>query len=308
MAAGESKIAAVRGFNRFYTKKIGVLRGSVLASSYSLSEARVLYELAHRKTTTAVELSRDLGLDAGYLSRILKRFASRGLVSRRRSATDGRQTVLALTPRGAEAFAPLNRRQNAEVASMLSEIPENEQERAIAAMREIQTAFSSGANAEPYVIRSHRPGDMGWVISRHGSLYAHEYGWDATFEAYVAEVCAKFIREFNPERERCWIAERNGRTAGCVFLFDKGDNVAQLRMLIVDPEARGLGIGQRLVEECVRFARQCRYSKMLLWTIDILAAARKIYRQAGFKLIESTKTKAFGHEHFDEWWELPLRK
>ena len=305
MAVGEAKIAAVRSFNRFYTKKIGALRGSVLDSAFSLSEARVLYELAHRKTTTAVELSQDLGLDPGYLSRILQRFATRGLISKRPSPADARQTVLTLTPRGGEAFAPLARRQNAEVAAMLEEIPEREQERAIAAMREIETAFSA-AGAEPYIIREHRPGDMGWVVSRHGALYAEEFGWDITFEAYVADTTARFIREFNPKRERCWIAERNGRNVGCVFLFDKSDNVAQLRMLIVDPEARGLGIGHRLVDECIRFARQCRYSKMLLWTIDILSAARKIYRQAGFKLIESTKTRAFGHDHFDEWWELPL--
>ncbi len=308
MAAGDTRIAAVRSFNRFYTKKIGVLRGSVLQSKFSLSEARVLYELAHRKATTAAELSRDLGLDPGYLSRILQRFAARGLISRRRSPTDARQTMLTLTPRGGEAFAPLNRRQNAEVAAMLEEIPENEQERAISAMREIQTAFSAAAGAEPYIIRSHQPGDMGWVISRHGALYAQEFGWDITFEAYVADVCAKFIREFDPKRERCWIAERNGHNVGCIFLFDKGENVAQLRMLIVDPEARGLGIGHRLVDECVRFARQCRYSKMLLWTIDILLEARKIYKRAGFKLVESTKTHAFGHDHSDEWWELPLSK
>ncbi|HEY1728222.1 MAG TPA: helix-turn-helix domain-containing GNAT family N-acetyltransferase [Candidatus Baltobacteraceae bacterium] len=308
MAAGDTRIAAVRGFNRFYTKKIGALRGSVLQSKFSLSEARVLYELAHRKTTTAVELSRDLGLDPGYLSRILQRFAARGLISRRRSSTDTRQTVLTLTPRGGEAFAPLARRQNAEVAAMLGEIPEGEQERAIAAMREIQTAFSAAAGSEPYIIREHQPGDIGWVISRHGALYAQEFGWDITFEAYVADTTARFIRELNPKRERCWIAERNGRNVACIFLFDKGDNVAQLRMLIVDPEARGLGIGHRLVDECIRFARQCRYAKMLLWTIDILSAARKIYKQAGFKLIESTKTRAFGHDHFDEWWELPLTK
>jgi DNA-binding MarR family transcriptional regulator/N-acetylglutamate synthase-like GNAT family acetyltransferase len=305
MAAGNARIAAVRSFNRFYTKKIGLLSGPVLLSKFSLTEARVLYELAHRKATTAAELCGDLGLDAGYLSRILQRFASKGLVSRRQSQTDGRETILKLTPRGGEAFAPLQARQNAEVAAILEEIPENEQERAIAAMREIQTAFSSGAG-EPYIIRFHQPGDMGWVISRHGALYAQEYGWDITFEAYVADTTAKFIRDFNPKRERCWIAERNGRNAGSVFLFDKGDNIAQLRMLIVDPEARGLGIGHRLVDECIRFARQCRYSKMLLWTVDLLTAARKIYDQAGFKLIESTKTHAFGSDHSDEWWELPL--
>jgi len=306
MAADEARIAAVRSFSRFYTKKTGLLRGTVLQSTFSLTEARVLYELAHRKTTTASELSLDLGLDPGYLSRILRRFAARGLISRRQSPADGRQTMLTLTPRGGEAFEPLNRRQNAEVAAMLDEIPENEQERAVAAMREIQTAFSVSSAAQPYIIRTHQPGDMGWVISRHGALYAQEFGWDITFEAYVADTCAKFIRDFNPKRERCWIAERSGRRAGSVFLFDKGDNVAQLRMLIVDPEARGLGIGRRLVDECIRFGRQCRYSKMVLWTVDILTTARTIYKQAGFNLIESTKTHAFGSDHSDEWWELTL--
>lgn len=306
MAAGDSRVAAVRGFNRFYTKKIGLLRGGVLDSKFSLSEARVLYELAHRKTTTASELSQDLGFDAGYLSRILQRFASQGLISRRQSATDGRQTILTLTPRGGEAYAPLNRRQNAEVAAMLDEIPESEQTRAIAAMRQIETAFSASSAVEPYIIRTHQPGDIGWVIGKHGEIYAREYGWNITFEAYVAGVTSKFVQEFNPERERCWIAERNGRNAGSVFLFDKGDNVAQLRMLIVDPEARGLGIGHRLVEECIRFARQCRYTKMTLWTVDILTAARKIYTQTGFKLTESTPIRQFGHDHADEIWELAL--
>jgi len=306
MSVGDTRIAAVRSFNRFYTKKIGLLRGGVLRSTFSLTEARVLYELAHRKATTATELCADLGLDAGYLSRVLQRFASQGLISRRQSQTDGRQTILTLTPRGGEAFAPLQERQIADVAAMLSEIPEGDQVRALAAMREIQTALSASAASEPYLIRSHQPGDIGWVIGKHGEIYAREYGWDITFEAYVAGVTSKFIQEFNPQRERCWIAERNGRNAGSVFLFDKGDNVAQLRMLIVDPEARGLGIGHRLVEECIRFARQCRYAKMMLWTVDILTAARKIYKQTGFTLTESTPIRQFGHDHADEIWELPL--
>ncbi|MGH7717087.1 MAG: bifunctional helix-turn-helix transcriptional regulator/GNAT family N-acetyltransferase [Vulcanimicrobiaceae bacterium] len=296
----------MRSFNRFYIRKIGLLRSGVLDSRFSVSEARVLYELAHRKTTTAGELSDDLGVDPGYLSRILRRFTSRGWISRRQSANDGRQTILTLTPRGGEAFAPLSRRQDAEVAAMLEAIPENEQNRAVAAMREIQTAFSASAASEPYVIRAHQPGDIGWVVARHGAIYAREFGWNISFEAYVAGVLSKFIDEFNPDRERFWIAERNRRNVGCVFVFDKGNDVAQLRMLIVDPEARGLGIGHRLVDECVRFARQARYTKMMLWTIDILTAARKIYKEAGFKLVESKKIHQFGHEHADEWWELDL--
>jgi DNA-binding MarR family transcriptional regulator/N-acetylglutamate synthase-like GNAT family acetyltransferase len=306
MAADESTVAAMRSFNRFYTKKIGLLRGGVLDSRFSLSEARVLYELAHRKTTTASELSADLGVDPGYLSRILRRFASLGLVSRRQSASDGRQTILTLTPRGGEAFAPLSRRQDEEVAAILDAIPENEHSRALAAMREIQTAFSGSGASEPYVIRTQQPGDIGWVVARHGEIYAREFGWDISFEAYVAGVLSQFIVEFNPDRERFWIAERNGRNVGCVFVFAKETGIAQLRMLIVDAEARGLGIGHRLVDECIRFARRRRCTKLVLWTVDILTAARKIYKEAGFKLVESKKIQQFGHEHADEWWELTL--
>jgi len=305
-AVSERQVAAVRGFNRFYTRKIGVLREGVLASPFSLSEVRVLYELAHRKTTTAAELGRDLGLDAGYLSRILRRFAQRGLVSRRRSNSDGRETQLALTPRGGEAFAPLNRRQIDEVQTLLAELPEGERQKVVTAMRTIEQAFSP-ASSEPYLLRTHHAGDIGWVVSRHGALYAQEYGWDLTFEALVAEIAAKFLRDFDAERERCWIAERGGTNVGCVFLVNKGDGVAQLRLLLVEPEARGLGIGKRLVDECIRFARESGYTKMFLWTNDILHAARRIYQAAGFVLVEEERHHSFGHDLVGQNWELALK-
>jgi DNA-binding MarR family transcriptional regulator/ribosomal protein S18 acetylase RimI-like enzyme len=300
------RVAAMRSFNRFYTRKAGWLQDGMLGSRFSLSEIRVLYELAHRKTTTAAELGRDLGIDPGYLSRILQRFAQRGLVSRRQSPTDGRETTLTLTPKGGEAFAPLNQRQNDEVAALLAEIPAPEADRAIAAMRTIEDVFMGQTTTEPYVLRTHQAGDIGWVVSRHGALYADEYGWDLTFEALVAEITAKFLRDFDPKRERCWIAERNGRNAGSVFIVNKGDGVAQLRLLLVEPDARGLGIGRRLVDECIRFAKQCRYKKMTLWTNDILHAARRIYQQAGFTLVEEEKHHSFGADLVGQNWELTL--
>lgn len=303
----EASIAAVRSFNRFYTWKIGILREGVLQSPFSLSEARVLYELAHRKSTTAGELSRDLGVDPGYLSRILRRFAQRGLVSRRRSKTDGRQTHLTLTPRGAHAFAPLNRRQHEETAALLSEVGDAEQERVVAAMRTIETALApKNGRAPAIVLRSHRPGDVGWVISRQAVLYSKEYGWDISFEALAAEIAAKFLRDFDPKFEHCWIAERDGQNAGAVFVVKKDERTAQLRLLHVEREARGLGIGSRLVEECIRFARACGYEKIVLWTNSVLDSARHIYQRAGFKLTEEEQHHSFGHDLHGQYWELAL--
>ena len=307
MSANPKQIAAVRSFNRFYTKKIGVLREDVLQSRFSLSEVRVLYELAHRKSTTAAELGRDLGLDAGYLSRILRRFVQQGLISRRASTTDGREMRLTLTPRGGHAFAPLNQRQNDEVATLLSEIPDGDRDAVISAMRTIETAMAPDSAAEPYLLRTHGPGDIGWVVSAQGKLYAQEYGWDSTFEALVAEICAKFLRDFDSKRERCWIAERYGRNVGAIFCVNKGDNVAQLRLLHVNAEARGLGIGRRLVEECIRFARACGYQKIVLWTNDVLHSARRIYEAAGFLLVEDEKHHSFGADLHGQYWELPLK-
>ena len=301
------RVDAVRSFNRFYTKQIGVLHEGLLGSPYSLTEVRVLYELANRRQPTAAELGRELGLDPGYLSRILQNFARRGLVAKTRSTADGRQSLLSLTARGRKAFAPLNARSHDEVAAMLSRLSVAEQRRLIEAMRAIQALLGGRAEPRvPYLLRSHRPGDMGWIIHRHGSLYAEEYGWDETFEALVAEIAAKFIRTFDPTRERCWIAEREEEIVGSVFLVRKSPTVGQLRLMYVEPKARGLGIGSRLAEECLRFARQVGYRKVVLWTNSVLLAARHIYEKAGFRLIHSEPHRSFGHDLVGETWELTL--
>ena len=303
----DERVASVRRFNRFYTKHIGVLHEGLLGSRFSLTEVRVLYELAHREQPTAADLIRELGLDAGYLSRILRGFAKSGLITKTPSAADRRQTLLSLTARGRRAFAPLEARSHGEVAGMLTGLPATRQARLIDAMGTIQTVL--GAHPEPkvpYVLRPHQPGDMGWIIHRHGVLYAREYGWDETFEALVAEIAAKFIRHLDPKRERCWIAEREGGIVGSVFLVRKSETVAQLRLMYVEPDARGLGIGRRLAEECIRFGRQAGYRKMVLWTNSVLVAARHIYQAAGFRLVHSEPHHSFGHDLIGETWELPL--
>ncbi|MGH7659353.1 MAG: bifunctional helix-turn-helix transcriptional regulator/GNAT family N-acetyltransferase [Vulcanimicrobiaceae bacterium] len=302
-----ARIDGVRRFNRFYTTRIGALREGFLQSSFSLSEVRVLYELAHRPSTTAAELSRELGLDAGYLSRILRRFAERGLVQRRRSKSDGRQAILALGPRGRRTFAPIEQRQRDEVRGLLEGLGATEQERVVEAMREIEELLSPQHEPPtPYLLRTPDPGDIGWVISRHAALYAQEYGWDQSFEVFVGDIAINFLRNFDPKRERCWIAERAGRNAGCVFLVKKTDEVAQLRLLLVEPDARGLGVGRRLVEECIAFARRSRYKSIVLWTNDILHAARHIYENLGFKLTEAEKHHSFGQDLVGQYWELAL--
>jgi DNA-binding MarR family transcriptional regulator/GNAT superfamily N-acetyltransferase len=279
----------------------------LLGSPFSLTEVRVLYELAHRDRPTATELSSELGLDAGYLSRILRGFDRRGLVAKERSEADGRQSLLSLTARGRKAFAPLNTRAHDEVEAMLSRLSPAEQGLLIEAMRTIQTLLGGRSEPRvPYLLRPHQPGDMGWVVHRHGALYAQEYGWDETFEALVAEITAKFIRHFDPKRERCWIAERDGEIVGSVFLVQRSKTVGQLRLMYVEPKARGLGIGSRLVDECVRFARQVGYRKVVLWTNSVLDAARHIYEKAGFRLIHSEPHTSFGHDLIGETWELRL--
>jgi len=257
IAGNPEGVAAVRRFNRFYTRQIGVLRHGLLNSPYSLAEARVLYEIAHRQQPTATELGQDLQLDAGYLSRILRSFEHRGLLSKQASPKDARQSLLSLTAMGRTEQSTLEAASNAEVGAMLGVLPVDRQTRLLRAMQAIEKLLGPGeASREPYLLRTHRPGDMGWIVHRHGLLYAQEYGWDETFEALVAEIAAKFIREFKPERERCWVAERDGEILGSVFLVEQSAAVAQLRLLLVEPSARGLGIGRRLVEECIRFARQ----------------------------------------------------
>ena len=303
----EARVDAVRRFNRFFTRRIGVLREGLLHSRYSLTEARVLFELANREETTATDLSRKLGLDPGYLSRTLARLEEQGLVARIRSERDGRRRLLSLTPDGEEAFALLDGRSREEVAEMLGGLSEGDQRRLLEAMRTVESIFEDGLKfSEPFVLRAHEPGDMGWVVHRHGALYAREYGWDESFEALVARIVADFIDGYDPANERCWIAEMGGERVGCVFLVRASDAVAKLRLLLVEPEARGLGLGNRLVEECIRFARNRGYEKLTLWTNSVLDAARHIYEEHGFVLVDEEEHHSFGHDLVGQTWELAL--
>ncbi len=303
----DRRVGAVRRFNRFWTRRIGVLREGYLESPFSLTEVRVFYELANREETTASELGEELGLDAGYLSRILRGFEKDGLIHKRPSEADGRRRLLRLTERGREAFAPLDARSRKDIGAMLESLPMGGQERLVGAMRTIEGLLGARPEPEvPYILRPHWPGDMGWVVHRHGVLYAREYGWDERFEALVAEIVAKFIQRYDPKLERCWIAEREGGIVGCVFLVRESEEIAKLRLLLVEPKARGLGIGSRLVEECIRFARQAGYRKITLWTNDVLDAARRIYEGMGFRLVHEEAHHSFGHDLVGQTWELKL--
>ena len=303
----DRRVAAVRSFNRFYTRVIGLLHEGYLASPFSLTEVRVLYELAHRERATASQLGRELGLDAGYLSRILHRFGERGLVDRQPSEVDGRRSILRLSEAGQEAFAPLNARSDAEIGALLWGLADGEQERLVEAMRTVERLLGDRRDpAEPYLLRPHRPGDMGWVVHRHGVLYAREYGWDETFEALVASIVAQFVEQLDPARERCWIAERDGQILGSVFVVKASETVARLRLLLVEPEARGLGLGARLVQECIAFSRAAGYRTLTLWTNSVLIAARRIYEKAGFRLVASESHRSFGQDLVGEHWELDL--
>jgi len=303
----DHKVDAMRRFNRFYTKQIGVLREELLKSPFSLTEGRVLYELAHREKAVATALSDELSLDSGYLSRILRAFKNRGLIAKERSTADGRQSVLSLTNKGQESFTVLNTAAREEVRAMLSALQPRAQSRLIEAMEAIQELLGARPDQRsPFLLRPHQAGDMGWVVHRHGVLYAQEYGWDEQFEALVASIVAKFIQNYNAKRERCWIAEKDGEPVGSVFLVSRSKRVAQLRLLLVEPRARGLGIGERLVFECLRFARQVGYRRMMLWTNAGLDAARHIYEKAGFRLVEENRHHSFGHDLTGQTWELTL--
>jgi DNA-binding MarR family transcriptional regulator/N-acetylglutamate synthase-like GNAT family acetyltransferase len=303
----DHRVDAVRRFNRLYTRRIGVLQRDYLHSPFSLAEVRVLYELAHRERATASELARDLDLDLGYLSRILRNFFKHGLLDRRRSDRDGREQLLSLTPKGQATFAPLEAGAREQIGALLEHLPAAQQQRLVEAMGTIELALGDkAAGGGDCLLRQPRPGDLGWVVERHGALYAEEYGWDASFEALVAGIVAKFVDRFDPERERCWIAERHGQRVGCVFLVKATMTIAKLRLFLVEPEARGLGIGRRLVDECVRFARGAGYRKMRLWTQSNLLAARHIYERAGFRLVDQEPHHSFGHDLVSETWELRL--
>jgi DNA-binding MarR family transcriptional regulator/GNAT superfamily N-acetyltransferase len=303
----EARVEAIRRFNRLFTRRIGVLREGLLHSSYSLTEARVLFELANREELSASELVRELGLDPGYMSRTLGGLERQGLVEKVRSETDGRRRILSLTAEGEEAFEVLDSRSREEVSEMLGGLSEEEQRRLLEAMRTIEGIFEKGLKfSEPFVLRPHEPGDMGWVVYRHGVLYAGEYGWDERFEALVARIVADFIDGYDPKKERCWIAEMGGDRVGCVFVVKASDTVAKLRLLLVEPEARGVGLGSRLVEECIRFARNRGYEKLTLWTNSVLDAARHIYEEHGFVLVEEEEHHSFGHDLVGQNWELVL--
>jgi DNA-binding MarR family transcriptional regulator/ribosomal protein S18 acetylase RimI-like enzyme len=300
-------VAAVRRFNRFYTRRIGVLQEHLLQSPYSLTEARLIYELAHHEQTTATALGTELGIDAGYLSRLLAGLRKRGLIEKKASESDARQSLIKLSARGHEAFAQLDAGSQKEVGTMLQDLPAETHARLVEAMDAIEGLLGTRPERKaPYLLRPHRAGDMGWVVRSHAEAYTSEYGWNEQFEALVAEIVAKFIREFDSKRERCWIAEKDGENVGSVFLVEKSRTVAQLRLLLVDPKARGLGIGARLVDECARFARQAGYRKIWLWTHSILHAARHIYEKAGYRLVSEAKHRSFGPEVLGQNWELDL--
>jgi DNA-binding MarR family transcriptional regulator/GNAT superfamily N-acetyltransferase len=302
-----ARIGAVRRFNRFFTRRIGVLREGLLHTPYSLTEARVLFEIANRERATASDFSRDLGLDPGYLSRILSGLERRGLIEKAPSETDARRRILSLTAEGLEAFSELDARSREEIAQVLGELSEEEQLRLLAAMGTIESVLDKRLRfSEPFFVRAHEPGDMGWVVQRHGELYFQEYGWDERFEALVARIVADFVEDYDPAMERCWIAEMDGERVGCVFCVKGGGKVAKLRLLLVEPGARGLGLGGRLVDECVRFAGSRGYEKLTLWTNSVLDAARHIYEERGFRLVEEEEHHSFGRDLVGQNWELEL--
>lgn len=304
----DAQINAVRHFNRFYTNQIGVLGEGLLESPFSLTEARVIYELAQRGSATASELANELRLDPGYLSRILRKFEQRRLIGKKSSEADARQSVLSLTARGRKEFERLNQLSRNQVEGILNDLTPSDQTRLLGAMKTIEELLGTSLKDEKisYILRPPHAGDLGWVVQSNGTLYAQEYGWDETYEAVVAQIVADFVKNYDPKKERCWIAEKDGENIACVFLVKESKQVARLRLLIVDPKARGLGLGKRLVDECTRFARQAGYKKIVLWTNSVLLAARSIYQKAGYKLVKAEEHHSFGHDLVGETWELDL--
>jgi len=308
---GEDRVATVRRFNRFYTRQIGVLRKTFLDSPYSLGEARVLYEIASNGAPTASEIARKLDLDPAYLSRLLRNFAKRGLIHRRTSPKDGRQSHLRLSVRGRKSFMLLDARSQRDTAAMLAKLAPADQARLIAAMCTIERLLGRRSAAEPapqrtYVLRPPRPGDFGWIVKRHAELYAQEYRWVEPFEGLCAQIVADFVNKYDPSRDRCWIADIDGANVGTVMLVNDGAEVARLRLLLVEPKARGLGIGARLTDEAIRFARAAGYRKITLWTHSVLTAARQIYQKTGFKLMRNEDHQSWGQPVVSEHWDLEL--
>ena len=315
----QERIAAVRRFNRFYTRQLGVLRKNYLDSPYSLGEARLLYEIAQRRSPTATEIVRALDLDAGYLSRVLQNFEKRGLIQRKVSARDTRQSHVALSAAGRKAFAPLDRRSQREAGATLEKLKPADQTRLVEAMNTIETLLGAQADAKPSAqadgkplkasqikLREPVPGDFGWIVTRHAELYAQEYGWVAPFEGVCAQIVADFVNNHDRKRERCWIAEIGGEKVGTVMLAKDSAHVARIRLLLLEPQARGIGLGARLVGECIHFARRAGYRKITLWTHSVLTAARHIYQQAGFKLMRTERHRSWGKPVVSEHWDLVL--
>jgi DNA-binding MarR family transcriptional regulator/GNAT superfamily N-acetyltransferase len=303
----ERQIAAVRRFSRFYTRQLGLLNKGLYKTRYSLTEARIIFELAQRDGLTASELARELSLDAGYLSRLLKKFDLKGLLERSVSPQDGRQTVLALTAQGRDLFQTLNHYSHEEVAGMLAGLSDSERQSLVLAMQKVQRLMGGEDEpGQPYLIRSLQPGDIGAIARHQGLLYHREYGWDIRFEALVAEILARFVASFDPKRERAWVVEKEGEVIGSVFVVKESETVAKLRLLYVDQAARGLGLGRRLVQECIEFARSRQYQTLTLWTNDVLASARRIYQEAGFRLVQEEQHHSFGKDLVGQNWNLDL--
>jgi DNA-binding MarR family transcriptional regulator/GNAT superfamily N-acetyltransferase len=299
-------VAAIRAFNRFYTARIGALRDGLLATAHPLPEARVLFEVGQREATDVGDLRRTLELDGGYLSRLLARLEEQGLVARERSPDDARRQRVALTNDGREAYATLDRRSTAEIATLLDGLATTERERLRAALETVRGILERAPRPVAFALRGLKPGDYGWVVQRHGALYAEEYRWDESFEALVARVVADYAQEHDPDREAGWIAEVAGRPVGSIFCMRRDERTAQLRLLIVEPEARGLGVGGALVDACVGFARAAGYERLVLWTNDVLGGARRLYERAGFALVGSNAYRGFGHDLVGEDWTLAL--
>ena len=307
----QRRIAAVRRFNRFYTRQLGVLRKNFLDSPYSLGEARVLDEIASSNAPTASEIGRALDLDAGYLSRTLRSFERRGLIARLPSPNDARQSRLVLSRRGRQAFAPLQRRSQHQAGDLLGKLSAAQQARLIGAMTTIEglldaPAADAPAKRRPYILRAPKPGDFGWIVKRHAELYAEEYGWVAPFEGVCAQIVADFVNKFDKKRERCWIAETDGEKVGSIMLAKDSNEIARIRLLLVDPKARGLGLGAQVTDECIRFARRAGYKNITLWTHSVLTVARHIYQKAGFRLMRSERHCSWGKPVISEHWDLEL--
>ncbi|HEX7298011.1 MAG TPA: helix-turn-helix domain-containing GNAT family N-acetyltransferase [Solirubrobacteraceae bacterium] len=304
--AAPDRVAAVRAFNRFYTGRIGVLGEGLLRTPHSLTEARVLYELGQRDAIDVADLRRELAIDGGYLSRLLTRLEDQELVARERSPTDARRRRVRLTDAGAAASAELDRRSASEIGALLAGLGEEDEHRLVAAMDVIHDVLGDRPRPAGFVLRAPRPGDYGWIVHRHGVRYAEEHGWDESFEALVARIVADYVDGAYARREAAWIAEVDGEPVGCVLCVAKTDTVAQLRLLLVEPRARGRGVGTRLVDECLRFARRAGYEEIALWTNDVLHDARRLYERAGFELVESSPHHSFGHDLVGQTWSRRL--